>query len=165
MREKVTNCKFRRVTIERVMLYFTPNTNLIDKIKYVMYVKIFNTITNQCASQIIPRIMIETDQLRVLIGNLCFLPSPSSLYRSIQFFTLLLCTCFLNFHLSFLSSRCPFHSFLLPLDNVTQYLPFFFDTVTLNSTPSYCEYPDDLSHGTPLQENERVVSLSNSQDE
>lgn len=71
----------------------------------------------------------------------------------------------LHFHLSFLSSLCPFGSSLLPLDNIRQYLPFCFDTVTLNSTASYCEYADDLSHGATAQDTEIAISLLNSQDE
>lgn len=68
LEEKVTNCKFRSVSnfkyIKKVMLCVASKTNFT--------IKIFKTI-NQCYIQIIPALMLPNG----LIGNLCFLPSPS----------------------------------------------------------------------------------------
>lgn len=67
---------------------------------------------------------------------------------------------FAFYHLRVLS--VPLCCLLTISDNIFQ---FSFDTVTLNSTASYRDYPDDLSHGGTPQEAQIFISLLNSQDE
>lgn len=74
-----------------------------------------------------------------MFWHLCFFPPLHLCTFFFMFFTSLRCTPLLTFHLSFLSSPCHFRSSLLPLDNIRQYLPVSFDTVTLSISVCYCQ--------------------------
>lgn len=98
-------------------------------------VKYFQTPTNMPAKQLLTWLTQTLPSWPY--WSLCFLPSPSSLFCSLWFFyaSVSLPFIFPFYHLCVLSIQL-----CRSLDNIRRYLPFFSDSVTLNSTASSWEY-------------------------